>query len=77
MVGTAEKNVGRSRSTWSKKVAGENWPTMLTRPPTRSGPRTLTIRALTWNSGRMSRQWSSAVSRICSAMIDDIAATLA
>ena len=61
MVGTAEKNVGLTRSTVSQKVAASNRSAMNVEPPARSGDTTLTMIPLTWKSGRTSSERVSSV----------------
>ena len=55
-----------------RKGSGENLPMTVTWAPASIGESTLTRRALLWNSGKMSRQWSSRVivmrSTICAAI---------
>ena len=76
MVGTAEKYVGRCVSTAARNSVGWKRPMTVSCPPTIIGIRKLMQIALTWNSGSTSRQWSSPVTLMCSAVIAAIAPTL-
>ena len=61
MAGTAEKYVARLCSSRSKNVFGLKRPATVARPPASSGDNVPTTIPLAWNSGRMSRLWSSLV----------------
>ena len=69
--------MGRRASTVSKKVGAENRAVIEVAPPTASGDSTLTTMPLTWNSGRISRQWWSGPSRNASVVISTMAVRLA
>lgn len=69
--------MGRTVATRSKKVSARNRPATVTRPPASSGDNTPTTIPLTWNSGRISRLWSVAVSRAVPVIISAMAARLA
>ncbi len=61
----------------SKNVEGEKRPVTVVRPPAASGDNTLTRMPLTWNSGRMSKQRSAAVTSSACVIMPTIAVRLA
>ena len=56
IVGTAEKKVGRTRSTVAQKVDASKRSATNVEPPASSGDTTLIMIPLTWKSGSTSRQ---------------------
>ena len=61
----------------SKNVEGEKRPVIVVQPPAASGESTLTRMPLTWNSGRMSKQRSAAVTSSAVVIMATIAVRLA